>query len=153
MTIGVRLLLAVLLLGAAFWAGWEWRDRSADLKIMHRDLIEARAGNDALAKALNKERAKAEMLADIGRQYEQDKLAAKAAADALVGDLRAGNLRLRHELGALYTARLSSTAAHTVELGAAAQRGAELAAAAVGVGAACDARDRAWRAVAEADRR
>lgn len=136
----------------AFWAGWEWRDRSADI----RDL---RAANKRLTaqvaeanRALAAERTKAAKLADIGRQYEQDKLAAQAAAYALVGDLRAGNVRLRNELGALYTASLSGTAAHSAELGAAAQRGAELAAAAVGVGAACDARDKAWRAVAEADR-
>lgn len=152
MTATVKLAILAVLLALSFWAGWEWRDRSADLKIMHRDLIEARAGNDALAKALNKERAKAEMLADIGRQYEQDKLAAKAAADAIVGDLRAGNLRLRREWQGCEARRMSDAAAGAIERDALAASRDALAGDLVRVGRDADDQLRACQAVVQADR-
>lgn len=137
--------------GLAF--GWEWRDRSADIQ----DLRTANAGLAAelgtVKESLEVERQKAQQLAAIAQQYEQDKTDAQAREASLRADLGNGERRLRREIGALYTSQLSGAAAHSAELAAAAQRGAEAVAAAIGVGAQCDARDKAWRAVAEEDRK
>jgi len=72
--------------------------------------------------------------------------------EARTRDLRAGNLRLRREIAALATASVSREAAATAESEAAAARGAELVAAAIGVGAACDARVQALIEAYEATR-
>ena len=152
----IRVLIAIvaraILLAASFWAGWEWRDRSADIAKLRSDLALASAANDALVETLETERTAAAKMAQVAATYEKERADALDREAGLRADLAAGDRRLRHEIGALYTAQLSEAAAHSIELDAAAQRGAELVAAAVAVGAACDARDRAWRAVAEADR-
>ena len=106
-----------------------------------------------MVEAIDAERAKAAELADIAAKYETEKQDALDREAGLRADLAAGNRKLRHEIGALYTAQLSEAASHSAELAAAAQRGAEAVAAAIGVGAQCDARDKAWRALAEADRK
>lgn len=151
-----RILIAITSLAlwtfATFWVGWEWRDRSADIKKLRADLELAELVNDTLVEAIDSERAKAAGLAMIAATYEKEKIDALDREAGLRADLGAGHVRLRHEIGALYTAQLSQGAAHSAELAVAAERGAEAVAAAVAVGAACDARDRAWRAVAEADR-
>lgn len=142
------LALAVL----AFWAGWEWRDRSADIAGLRASKAALVQQVAELGEILDAERDKAAKLAAIAQQYEQDKNDAQAREASLRADLGAGNRKLRREIGALYTSQLSEAASHSAELAAAAQRGAEAVAAAIGVGAACDARDKAWRALAEEDR-
>lgn len=151
--IAVLRLWPLALAALTFWIGWEWRDRSADI----RDLRTANAAQAQTIAGLNKtldtERQKAKQLAAIAQQYEQDKTDAQAREASLRADLGNGERRLRREIGALYTSQLSGDAAHSAELAVAAQRGAEAVAAAIGVGAQCDARDKAWRALAEADRK
>lgn len=148
----IAIVALVILLASAFWAGWEWRDRSADIAKLRSDLAFATDANNMLVETLETERTAAAKMAQVADTYEKEKADALDREAGLRADLAAGDRRLRHEIGALYTAQLSEAAAHSIELDAAAQRGAELVAAAVAVGAACDARDRAWRAVAEADR-
>ena len=151
-----RVLIAIIalaiLLAASFWAGWEWRDRSADIRQLRADLEFATAANDALVETLETERTAAAKMAQVASTYEKERADALDRESRLRADLAAGTVKLRHEIGALYTAQLSQGAAHSAEFAVAAERGAEAVAAAVAVGAACDARDRAWRAVAEADR-
>lgn len=145
--------LALLTGVAGYATGWEWRDRSADIAKLR---TEHTALTDALAytnRTLEAERSKAQQLAAVAQQYEQDKADAQVREDRLRADLGAGNRKLRREIGALYTSQLSGAAAHSAESAAAAQRGAEALAAAIGVGAECDAREQALRAVAEADRK
>ena len=95
-----RILIAITSLAlwtfATFWVGWEWRDRSADIKKLRADLELAAAANDALVETLDAERAKAAELAAIAGKYEQDKINAQAAADRTIADLRAGNVRLQN---------------------------------------------------------
>ena len=150
--IAIAIIAIAILMAASFWGGWEWRDRSADIQRLRADLEFASAANDALVETLETERAAAAKMAQVASTYEKERADALDRESRLRADLAAGTVKLRHEIGALYTAQLSEAAAHSIELDAAAQRGAELVAAAVAVGAACDARDKAWRAVAEADR-
>lgn len=72
-------------------------------------------------------------------QYEQGKQDAQATADRVAADLRNGTLKLRREWATCETGRLSEGAEHARELAAANERRAELAGAAVRVGAVCDA--------------
>ncbi len=139
--------------GMAAWGGWEWRDRSADLAESRKEVAESRAESEAQAAARKTEHDAAERINSVASTYEQDKADAQTKQAAVAAGLAAGNLKLRQELGALYTAQLSRSAAGAVELDAAAQRGAEIAAAAVAVGAECDARDRALRQVTIEDRK
>lgn len=149
--IAAAVLAVAAVLGALYFRGSAYSARAdRDAAVHERD--QARADRDALVELIAIERSKAAEYARIATEYEQDKARADEVATATADSLRAGNLRLRHEIGALYTAQLSGAAAHSAELAGAAERGAELAGAAIAVGAACDARDRAWRAVAEADR-
>lgn len=149
------LTLAVFVVWTALAAlgGWEWRDRSADLAESRRAMAAAQDEAQAQSDAREIEHTKAERINAVAETYEQDKSNADAKQAAVAADLAAGNLKLRKELGALYTAQLSSAAAGAVELDAAAQRGAEIAAAAIAVGAQCDARDRALRQVTIEDRK
>lgn len=133
--------------------GWEWRDRSADLAESRKEAAESRAESQAQSDAREIEHTKAERINAVAGIYEQDKSNADAKQAAVAAALAAGNLKLRRELGALYTAQLSSAAARAVELDAAAQRGAEIAAAAIAVGAECDARDKALRQITIEDRK
>jgi hypothetical protein len=99
----------------------------------------ARAEAEAQAKARNAEQEAAARVAEVGARYERELDEAKAAGARVAADLERGSLRLRREIGALYTERLSSGAAAAGELSAEARRGAELVAAAIAVGARCDA--------------
>jgi len=151
----IRILLGLLLasllgLGYALWMA-ERAGAQADKAEAAAEQLSALL--DRTVEIVETERAHAVALARIAATYEQEKIDALDREARLRADLGAGNVRLRHEIGALYTAQLSQGAAHSAELAVAAERGAEAVAAAVAVGAACDARDRAWRAIAEADRK
>ena len=89
---------AALLAGLSFWAGWEWRDRSADLADSRKEVAESRAETAAHVAARTAEHEQADKLAEIGETHEQARAAAPAVADAVVADLRADRLRLRREL-------------------------------------------------------
>ena len=133
--------LAVLLAGA-FWAGWEWRDRSADIKKLRADLELAELVNDTLVEAIDSERAKARALADIGTQHEEDRREAETVPAAVAADLRAGNLRLQQRWAGCETQRLSDSAAAASELDAAARDREESAGRIVRAAAQCDAQVR-----------
>ena len=132
---------------ATFWVGWEWRDRSADLKKLRADLELAELVNDTLVEAIDAERAKARALADIGTQHEEDRRDAETVPAAVAADLRDGNLRLRREWAGCETQRLSEASAASIERDAATERRAEFAAAVVRVGAEADSQLAACQAV------
>ena len=146
-----RLLIAITSLAlwtfATFWVGWEWRDRSADIKKLRADLELAELVNDTLVEAIDAERAKARALADIGTQHEEARREAETVPAAVAADLRAGNLRLRREWAGCETQRLSEASAAAIERDAATERRAEFAAAVVRVGAEADSQLAACQAV------
>ena len=106
----------------------------------------------AEGRAREAERKAVERIAEIEAAQAAQQERIESEVEARTRDLRAGNLRLRREIAAYATRDLSRDAATTRELDAAAQRGAALVAAAVGVGAACDARVQALIEAYEATR-
>lgn len=102
------------------------------------------AQSDAEAKASeaarNQEQTRVRYVNGVAASYEKGKADAQATADHVADDLRAGNIRLRGEIRALATDRVSGNAPAAGQPSDAAERGAELAGAAIGVGADCDAR-------------
>ncbi|MCC8492296.1 hypothetical protein [Xanthomonas citri] len=150
MPIQLRLAIAAGLLVLSFWAGWEWRDRSADVA-----QSDQRAGValDALADeqtARVTEHEQAETLADIGAKHEQDREAAPAVAAAVVAGLRDGNLKLRDGWASCETKRLSEATAGARERDEATQRREEFAGRIVRIGAECDSQVRALQEVVRA---
>lgn len=98
------------------------------------------AERDATERARQAERRANERLVEIEALQAAETERIESEVESRTADLVAGNLRLRREIAAYATRDLSRDAATTRELEASAQRGAELVAAAVGVGARCDAR-------------
>jgi len=141
---------AALLVGLSFWAGWEWRDRSADLAQSRQATKQAQAETKAVETARSAEHQQADTLATIGETHEQARAAAPAVADAVVADLRAGNLRLRDGWASCETQRLSDASAAARERDAAAQRRAEFAGAVVRAGRDADDQLAACQAVIRA---
>lgn len=141
---------AALLVGLSFWAGWEWRDHSADLAQSRQATKQAQAETNAVVSARSAEHQQAETLATIGETHEQARAAAPAVADAVVADLRAGNLRLRDGWASCETQRLSDASAAARERDAAAQRRAEFAGAVVRAGRDADDQLAACQAVIRA---
>lgn len=137
------LLLAALLSAALGWSLWRAERADSRADVMQARAESAEAYTRDLQAQVETERARVEALNDIASQHEADKREIETRTAALVADLRAGNVRLRREIGAFYTERLSRDSTPAGQPSDAAQRGAELVAAAVGVGAACDARQRA----------
>lgn len=151
-----RTLIAVLAFVAwsagMFGAGWAWRgDRAEGVEAGHQASASA-----AQAQQVNQTRAKerflAENLAAIGVKHEEDRAAAPAVADAVVADVRAGDLRLRDGWAGCETQRLSDAAASAVERDEAAHRRADFAGAVVRAGRDADDQLRACQAVVTADR-
>ncbi len=141
---GLLLFLAGCLLGR------EWRDRSADLAQSRQATKQAQAETKAVETARSAEHQQSDTLAKIGETHEQARAAAPAVADAVVADLRAGNLRLRDGWASCETQRLSDTSAAARERDAAAQRRAEFAGAVVRVGRDADDQLAACQAVIRA---
>lgn len=140
--------LALLL--ALGWSLWRTAEngRKADAANVRAEAAETRAEGLTreladLRETLDTERRRVAGL-NAAAAREQEKIREiEADAERRTAGLVAGTVRLRHEIGALYTAQLSRDSAAAGELGATAQRGAELVAAAVAVGAQCDARQQA----------
>ena len=143
---------AALLVGLSFWAGWEWRDRSADLADSRKKVAESRAETAAHVAARTAEHEQADKLAAIGAKHEEDRASAPSVADAVVADLRADRLRLRREWAGCETQRLSEASAAAVERDALAQRREQLAGEIVRIGRDADDHVRACQAVIRADR-
>lgn len=151
-----RILIAiaafVVWTGAAFWAGREWRDRSADLATSQQQTASAQGEAQAQAGARETEHTQGQALADIGANHEEDRTAAEAVPAAVVADLRTGNLQLRDDLATCQTQRLSDAAAGAAERDAPAQLRAEVAGDLVRVARDADDQLRAAQAVITADR-
>ena len=157
--IGAVGVLAAIL--GAGWAGWEWRDRSADIEAAEakakaeRVVSEyAKAEADLQAKYRKAEQARTEAVAEAASQYSKGVSDAQAKSAAVVADLRAGNVRLRqHWQGAIATCDLSRDSAAAL----AAEREAELreqgAADLVRLAAEADAQVKALQEAYEAMRR
>lgn len=142
-----HILVGLLLFLAGALLGREWRDRSADLAESRQATKQAQAGTRAVQSAREVEHTQAGKLAEIGETHEQDRAAAPAIADAVVADLRAGNLRLRREWAGCETQRLSEATAATVERDAAAAGREQLAGEIVRIGRDADDQLRACQAV------
>lgn len=141
--------LIAVALGATFVAcvGYSMGTAAGDRRAAKAELALAHVQRDAAqrvalseAKAREAERKAVERIAEIEAVQAAQQERIESEVEARTRDLRTGNLRLRREIAALATASVSREAAATAESEAAAARGAELIAAAVGVGAACDAR-------------
>lgn len=148
----IRLLLtilaaALLALGYSLWMA-ERADKRAD--VAESELAFATAANDALVETLEIERYHAQDLARIAAEYEQDKIDAQAAADRVVADLRADNLRLsKRWAGCPAVPQAAATAGQP---DAAADDRAESAGRIVRAAAECDAQVRGLQAIVLADR-
>ncbi|MCI2243266.1 hypothetical protein L3067_01405 [Xanthomonas sp. PPL568] len=136
----------------SFWMGREWRDRSADLATSQQQTAAAQGEANAQADARQVEHTQGQAMADIGAKHEEDRSAAAAVPDAVVADLRAGNLKLRDGWASCETQRLSEASASTRERDAATQHREEFAARIVRIGRDADDQLRAAQAVIEADR-
>lgn len=156
--IGAAVVLAAIC-GAA-WAGWEWRDRSADLEAAElraksEQVIAEfhKAERDASERARRAEQAMVGAMAAIDESYERGKADASAKSEAVVAELRAGNLRLRqHWQGAVATCDLSHSAAAARYADELAQLREEASGRIVRIGAEADAQVKALQEAYEAMR-
>ena len=144
------MIAAVLLAVASFWAGWEWRDRSADLAESQARTVAAEAQASAVQAARAVEQSQAAALAKIGDAHEEARAASATVPDSVVADLRGGVLQLRDDLARCETSRLSAGVAAAVERDAHAELRAEVAGALVQVGRDADEHVRACHAVIHA---
>lgn len=137
--IGVCTLAVVaMLVGAYRWAygnGYNAANVRAEQVIAEFHAAEA----EAQAKARQAERRANERLVEIEALQAAERERIASEVESRTADLVAGNLRLRREIAAYATRDLSRDSATTRELDEAAQRGAAIIAAAIGVGAEADA--------------
>lgn len=151
-----QILLSVAVAGLLAWAGGQVYRAGYNAANVRAERI---IGEFAKAEAEAQERARAveqrrvEDLAELAAKHEQELQDAQARTDRRVSELVAGTQRLRREIAAYATERLSRDSASAAELSEAAERGAELVGAAVGVGAQCDATQAALIEAYEALRR
>lgn len=151
--IAFAVLAVVAVAGCLFFQVAADRDRSRADAASERAEQSAAQLRDAKA-VIATERAKAQVMATIANQHEQDKADDQAAYRRDLAGLRAGNLKLRsHWQGCQATAAVSGTAASAALADAAEQLRAADTAALIAIGRAADTKDRAQRAVIEADRK
>ena len=149
--------LIVVCLAAIAWviahAAYNWGYDTANVRAekVIGDFAKAEAEAQENARAVEQRRM--EDLAALDAKYQRELDDAKARAESVAADLRAGNRSLRREIAAYATERLSGHATSTGELSEAAQRGAALVGEAIGIGRECDATQRALIEAYEAQRR
>lgn len=136
-----------------FVAGWRWRGDRSDLAMVRADAARHAGAVQSEQRLRRKQEERSEAMASLGEQHEHDRERAAALDADVVAALRAGTLRLRDDLAACHTGRLSEAAARTGERDAGAQLRAEVAAALVRIGRDADDQLRACQAVIELDRR
>lgn len=151
MTRGLLLLCAVLS-AALGWSLWRAETHKGAAEAAAQSAREAQAAVASMKDTLETERSRTQDMADIGERHEQDREEAATVPAAVADDLRAGNLRLRREWAGCETARLSDSAAATLERDALAASRDQLAGAVVRVGRDADDQLRACQAVIRADR-
>lgn len=113
-------ILLCVISGAIAWlvtdAVWSARYAALQAEVAQKSAEYAKAEAEAVRQALVTERRQAQAIADISTQYEARISEIQSEADSRVGDLVNGNLRLRREIAAYATERLSAGAAAAVEL-------------------------------------
>lgn len=137
-----HLLVIALVFASGAWVGQasgNSRAAKAELALSYMERDAAQQVALAEAKARDTEHRQAAAMAEVSEQNEVRIREIQSRADSRAADLLAGNLRLRHEIAAYATASLSSEATASGKPDPAAERGAALVAAAIGVGAQCDA--------------
>ncbi|WP_349998129.1 lysis system i-spanin subunit Rz [Stenotrophomonas lacuserhaii] len=151
-----RILIAVVIslaiFAAGFIGGWAWRGDRAEAAVAVQEVAVVKQNLTAEQGARAEEHQRADTMAAIGARHEEDRAAAPAVADAVVADLRSGALRLRNDLAACHTDRLSQAAASAGQRDAAPDLGVTLAGPAVRIGRDADDQLRACQAVIAADR-
>ena len=148
----IAVLAFVVWSAAAFGAGWAWRGDRADGVEARQQASTSAAQVQQVNQVRGTEHQQADTMAAIGAKHEEDRAAAPAVADAVVADLRSGALRLRNDLAACHTDRLSQAAASAGERNAASDFGSTLAGPAVRIGRDADDDLRACQAAVAADR-
>lgn len=152
--LATRVLLIALPVCTAlgFGAGWAWRGDRAEGAQARQEVEAGKQSLQVEQTARAEEHSKADELAEIGAKHEEDRIAAPAVADAVVAELRAGTIRLRHDLASCHTDLLSQTSAGTLERDAATQRREEFAGRVVRIGRDADDQLRACQETVRADR-
>ena len=150
--LAIAIIAFVVWTGLSFWAGREWRDRSADLTAAERDKADITAVVEAVQDARTTEHTRADRMADIGDEHEVKRGDAAGVPASVVADLQSGALQLRDELAGCATDRLSGATAAAIERDAANQLRGQIAGAVVQVGRDADDLASACRAVIWADR-
>jgi len=145
-------LLAAAAIALSFWAGWSWRGDRAEGAEARQQAGASAAVVEQVNKARVTEHTQADTMAIIGAKHEEDRAAAETVPAAVVAELRAGTVRLRHDLAACHTGRLSEAAAGAVQRDAPADLGVTVAGPAVGIGRDADDQLRSCQAVIVADR-
>ena len=147
--------LALLLWGAARAYSWAYDNGYNAANVRAEQVIAefAQAEAEAANRARVAELRRIQAIAEISEQHEVRIREIQAENDARVGELVAGTKRLRREIAAYATERLSRDSAAAGEYSETAQRGATLVGEAVGIGAECDATQAALIEAYEALRR
>lgn len=145
-------LLATVAIALSFWAGWSWRGDRAEGAEARQQAGASAAVVEQVNKARVTEHTQADTMAIIGAKHEEDRAAAEAVPAAVVAELRAGTVRLRHDLATCHTGRLSEAAAGAVQRDAPADLGVTVAGPAIGIGRDADDQLRACQAVIASDR-
>lgn len=147
------LLLVVAVLAAALgWSLWRAETHKGAAVAAAQSAREAQAAVASMKTTLETERSRTQDMADIGERHEQDREEAATVPAAVADDLRAGNLRLRREWAGCETARLSDSAAATLERDALAASREQLAGNIIYIGRQCDDQVRALQSVIRAYR-
>jgi len=148
----------IILLAIAVWsagmfgAGWAWRgDRAEGVEARQQAGVRA-AQVEQVNQTRATEHTQADTMATIGAKHEEDRAAAETVPAAVVAELHAGTVRLRHDLATCHTGRLSEAAAGAVQRDAPADLGVTVAGPAIGIGRDADNQLRACQAVVAADR-
>ena len=144
--------LVAAVIAWAVWAVYDWGHDNGAAKVQAQwdkertELLEAYA--DDMAKARERERELTEHMAEVAESYERDRADAQAAADRVVSELRAGNLRLHKRWqAAIATRDLSEAATAAGESDAAADDRHASASRIVRAAEHCDAQVRGLQAV------
>lgn len=152
-----RVLLGVLIAGLLWWAvdrlhDYVWQNGYNAANVRGEQVIaEFRAAEaQAQREAREAERSAQAAVDRAATEYQRGLADAETTERDVLSDLRADNLRLRAEWRGCATDRLSVAAEAAGRVAATDRSRAALAAAAVRIGAECDARDRAWRQYAAA---
>lgn len=153
--LGGLLLIALLL--ACIAALW-YRGNAATAQVERDAAVTAQQAaeeeRDNIAATLATERQRAERMAEIAGQYEQDKTDAQDAADRMLADLRTDNRKLRtHWQAALATSELSRTVASASFTDGGADLRQRDVAAVRGIVGRCEANVRGLQRVVAEDRR